>query len=230
MEEKAGDVNRARELFEKGVEADPKHAPVWQAWALMEEKAGDVNRARELFEKGVEADPKSAPTWQAWARLETQCDNIGDLDKEFTGRWLFKKATEVDPNDPLCWTEWADLEKKQGSWAQAEQLYLHAAEAEQGTISRTRTYFDLAMMFANLNEREKEEKYLLLAINSNPDDRIAHARLGRTYSFQGEWEKAEQHFQRSLQLKSDDRKTQKWYTQMQRARERYHPHDRQQRG
>ncbi len=179
-----------------------------------------------LFQKGVKADPKNAPLWQAWARLETKCDNIGDLDKEFSGRWLFKKATEVASKDQLCWTEWADVEKKQKNWAQAEQLYLHAATAEQDIIFRARTYFDLAMMFANLNEREKEENYLLLAIDSNPKDSIAHARMGRTYGFQDEWEKAEQHFQRSLQLKPNDRKTQKWYTQMQRARERYRQHDR----
>ena len=224
MEKDDGKIDRAREQFEKGVEADPKHAQLWQAWALMEENASYTDRARVLFQKGVKADPKNAPLWQAWARLETKCDNIGDLDKEFSGRWLFKKATEVAPKDQLCWTEWADVEKKQKNWAQAEQLYLHAATAEQDIISRARTYFDLAMMFANLNEREKEENYLLLAIDSNPKDSIAHARMGRTYGFQDEWEKAEQHFQRSLQLKPNDYKTQKWYTQMQRARERYRRH------
>ncbi len=220
MEEKQGDIKRARELFQKGVEAGPKHVYVWQAWAMMEEKQGDIKRARELFQKGAEADPKSAPTWQAWAGLEAECGNIGDLDKEFTARWLFKKATEANPNDPLCWTQWAGLEKKQRSWAQAEGLYLCAAEAEQNRKSRARIYFDLATMFANIDERGREKKYLLLAIESNPDDSIAHARLGRTYGFQGEWEKAEQHFKRSLELKPDDRRTQEWYAKMQQARER----------
>ena len=152
--------------------------------------------------------------------MEAECGNIGDLDKEFTARWLFKKATEANPNDPLCWTQWAGLEKKQRSWAQAEGLYLCAAEAEQNRKSRARIYFDLATMFANIDERGREKKYLLLAIESNPDDSIAHARLGRTYGFQGEWEKAEQHFKRSLELKPDDRRTQEWYAKMQQARER----------
>jgi len=63
--------------------------------------------------------------------------------------------------------------------------------------------------------------YLLLAIKFNPDDSIAHALLGKTYGFQGKWEKAEYHFQRSLELKPDDRKTQEWYAKYRRAKERY---------
>jgi tetratricopeptide (TPR) repeat protein len=98
---------------------------------------------------------------------------------------------------------------------------LHAAETEQKKSFRARIYFDLAMMFAKLNVHDKGDKYLMLAIDSNPNDHIAYARLGRTYSFQNEWEKAEHYFQRSLQLKPDDRKTQQWYANMQRARERY---------
>ena len=174
----------------------------------------------ELFQKAVDADPKNAPTWQAWAELEAQSDNIGDLDKEFTARWLFKKATESNPHDPLPLTQWAYIEKRQRNWTQAERLYLCAAEVEQNTRSRARIYFDLATMFGNLDERKKDETYLLLAIECNPSDSIAHARLGRSYSFLGEWEKAEYHFQRSLELNPGDRKTQEWYAKYRRAKER----------
>lgn len=69
-------------------------------------------------------------------------------------------------------------------------------------------------MFARLNQWDKEEKYLLLAIQSNIDDSIARARLGRLYSFQKEWAKADEHFKHSLALKPDDVKTRKWYACM----------------
>jgi tetratricopeptide (TPR) repeat protein len=215
MEKDAGNINKARELFDKGTQANPKDAYTWQAWALMEKDAGEIEKARALFQKGTEADPKSVPTWQAWALMEK---DAGEIEK---ARALFQKGTEADPKSVPTWQAWAGMEKKQRYWAQAEQLYLHAAEADFDNISRARTYFDLAMMFANLNLREKEEKYLMLAIDSNPNDHIVYARLGRTYSFQNEWEKAEHHFQRSLQLKPDDRKTQQWYAKMQQARERF---------
>jgi len=222
----AGDTKRARELFGKAIEVDPKHIPAWQAWAVMEGGQGNIGdsekeyTARWLFKKAIEVDPKNALAWQAWAGIEAKSDNVGDLDKEFTARWLFKKATESNPHDPLPLTQWADIEKRQRNWTQAEQLYLHAAEIERDKKSRARIYFDVGTMFGNLNDRGKEERYLLLAIKFNPNDSIAHARLGRTQGFQGNWEKAEQHFQRSLELKPEDRKTQEWYAKYRRAKER----------
>ena len=98
---------------------------------------------------------------------------------------------------------------------------MHAAEVEQNRRSRARIYFDLATMFTKPDEWKKKKTYLLLAINCNPDDSIAHALLGRTYGFEGEWGKAEYHFQRSLELKPDDRKTHEWYAKYRRAKERY---------
>ena len=74
MEQKQGNIEQARELFQRGTQADPTSAPTWQAWALMEQQQGNIERARELFQRGTQADPTSAPTWQAWALMELQTD------------------------------------------------------------------------------------------------------------------------------------------------------------
>ena len=52
LEKQAGNIDKARSLFEKGTQADPKHAPSWQAWALMERDQGNIDKARSLFETG----------------------------------------------------------------------------------------------------------------------------------------------------------------------------------
>ncbi len=65
-----GDFTAARRLFRQGVQADPTHAPTWQAWALMEKSLGNPEEARRLFKQGVQADPTHAPLWQAWALME----------------------------------------------------------------------------------------------------------------------------------------------------------------
>ena len=221
MEKEQGDIKKARELFEKGTEADPKNAHLWQAWAIMEKEQGDIKKARELFKMGAEADPKNAPLWQAWAELETLCANIGDINTEFCARWLFKKATNANPNDPLCWTQWAELERNQDNWSQAEQFYLNAAGNENNLESRARIYSDLSSMFGYIKNNKKSNEYLLLSIEANPNDHIAHARLGRNYGFQREWDKSDTHFQLSLNIRSNDHKTQKWYADMQRAREHH---------
>ena len=149
------------------------------------------------------------------------CGNIGDINTEFCARWLFKKATDANTNDPLCWTQWAELERNQDNWSQAEQFYLNAASNENNLESLARIYSDLSSMFGHIKNNKKSNEYLLLSIEANPNDHIAHARLGRNYGFQREWDKSDKHFQLSLNIRSNDHKTQKWYADMQRAREHH---------
>ena len=90
LEKEEGNINEARELFQKAAEADPEHAPVWLAWAIMEKEEGNISKARELFQKAAEADSLCAPAWHAWAILEKELGNISKA------RELFQKAAEED--------------------------------------------------------------------------------------------------------------------------------------
>ena len=51
MEKEAGNLEQAREYFERGTRYAPRSAALWQAWALLEAHAEDTDKARELFEK-----------------------------------------------------------------------------------------------------------------------------------------------------------------------------------
>lgn len=67
LEYRAGCLERARELFQQGVWADPGSAGValvFQAWGVLEQAAGNMQLARELFRCAVKADPKSETSWQ----------------------------------------------------------------------------------------------------------------------------------------------------------------------
>ena len=66
-----GRIAEARRLFKQAIQADPKHAPTLQAWALMEKEQGDIAEARRLFQQATQANPKDA-AWQAWALMEAQ--------------------------------------------------------------------------------------------------------------------------------------------------------------
>lgn len=66
MEQRLGNLGRARELFQSGVWAEPG-APtvttVWQAWAVLEAHARNHDLARQMFKCAVKADPSSKPSW-----------------------------------------------------------------------------------------------------------------------------------------------------------------------
>jgi len=67
-EVKLGNQERARDLFERSVLNDHKHAQAWQAWGVMEMKAGNVGTARKLFEIGIKSCPKHGALWQAYGK------------------------------------------------------------------------------------------------------------------------------------------------------------------
>lgn len=76
MEARRGNHDKARELFERGIQIDSQHAPIFHAWATMEEQLGDYNRARDLFNAGVEAAPSSVALLKAWSTMELRLGHI----------------------------------------------------------------------------------------------------------------------------------------------------------
>lgn len=65
-EVKLGKQDSARELFERSILIDNKHAQAWQAWGVMEMRAGNITTARKLFDCGIKSAPRHGALWQAY--------------------------------------------------------------------------------------------------------------------------------------------------------------------
>ena len=75
---RAGRVDRARELLQRGVWVAPRSrnaCKLFQAWGVLEEREGNVALARQLYKCGVKADPTSETTWLTWAKMEERLEN-----------------------------------------------------------------------------------------------------------------------------------------------------------
>lgn len=134
LEMQRGRVDKARFLYMRAAEVDPKNALNWQAWACTEERAGHIERARELFERGVLADARFAGNWHAWGIMEMR---VGNLD---AARCLFEKGTRTSGGDMGCWQAWASLESGEGNVVEARRLY-DQARGRMGTESRAATLY-----------------------------------------------------------------------------------------
>ena len=51
LENKLGNIRRARELFDAATVADKRHIAAWHGWAVLELKQGNVKKARQLLTK-----------------------------------------------------------------------------------------------------------------------------------------------------------------------------------
>ncbi|MDJ0835399.1 MAG: SIR2 family protein [Acidobacteriota bacterium] len=109
--EKRRDIEGARALYTLATELNPKHAPAWQAWAVMEQKQNNIGEARRLFKRAIYFDPEHVPSLQAWARLEQSEGRPGDLETPYTARWLFKTALDLDPQHIQTLQAWGMLER-----------------------------------------------------------------------------------------------------------------------
>jgi tetratricopeptide (TPR) repeat protein len=135
FEEAEGNVERARQLFERGVVVTGGQiATVWQAWGMLEQRAGHPNVARHLFERGTRANPTDAATWVAWGRLEATAGN------RVEARRLFEHAaSQMDDRSaagPL-FLSWAQLEASTGNVDCACDLLRRAVDRASDTPSDT---------------------------------------------------------------------------------------------
>lgn len=100
----AGDLETAREYFERAIELEPEFAAAWAGLAgvyrIMEFGSGTVGeelrvQLKQAAERAIELDPSNA---EAWMRLSNYYAIIGDRPAM---ERAFEKAQEMGPANPL---------------------------------------------------------------------------------------------------------------------------------
>ena len=101
MEAAEGRAEEARDLFQRGVLAYPRAAPLWLEFGLFEAGLGAprIDAARRAFERGAAVAPPYPPVFEAWAALER---GVGDDDRaaEILARGGLEATAGVDGDRP----------------------------------------------------------------------------------------------------------------------------------
>ena len=95
LECKAGNTRKARELFQKALEVDPKCSVAWLQLGVMEADQENWERAKEIFETVLKFDKRNSRVLQAYALMETKRPD-GDSREAID---LFEKAMRANPRD-----------------------------------------------------------------------------------------------------------------------------------
>ena len=88
-------VKRARDLYLKALEVDPKCSVAYLQLGVMESDIGNFDSARECFEKVLKFDQRNSRVLQAYALMESRREDADDrkvLD-------LFERALKANPKD-----------------------------------------------------------------------------------------------------------------------------------
>lgn len=106
LEDKSGNSQEARELFQRSIDARPT-AAAFVAWALLEEREGNLDEAERLFEEALATDPMHGAAYNAYGMMKAR---KGRLD---AARGIFARGLKMYPS-PSVWHGYGQLELKLG--------------------------------------------------------------------------------------------------------------------
>ncbi|KAL2631794.1 hypothetical protein R1flu_016480 [Riccia fluitans] len=117
LEERSGNIARARKLFDAATVADKKHAAGWHGWAKLELRAGNVKRASSLLNKGLKFCGPNEYLFQTLALIESRAGRLEEA------RSLLARATQHNPKSAASWLAWALMESQNGLQDTARRLF-----------------------------------------------------------------------------------------------------------
>ncbi|XP_043810515.1 protein high chlorophyll fluorescent 107 isoform X3 [Manihot esculenta] len=163
LENKMGNIRRARELFDAATVADKRHTAAWHGWAVLELKQGNVKKARQLLAKGLKFSGGNEYIYQTLALLEAKANRYEQA------RYLFRQATKCNPRSCASWLAWAQLEMRQENNLAARQLFEKAVQASP----KNRFAWHVWGVFEyNMGNIEVARKLLKIGHSLNPRDPV----------------------------------------------------------
>ncbi|GAV70857.1 TPR_2 domain-containing protein [Cephalotus follicularis] len=163
LENKMGNIRRARELFDAATVADKRHIAAWHGWAVLELKQGNIKKARQLLAKGLKFCGGNEYVYQTLALLEAKANRFEQA------RYLFRQATKCNPRSCASWLAWAQLETQQDNNHAARQLFEKAVQASP----KNRFAWHVWGVFeTNLGNSDQGRKLLKIGYALNPTDPV----------------------------------------------------------
>jgi len=122
LEEKAGNIAKARKYYDAATAADKTHAAAWHGWGTLEKNQGNYQRARELYLKGVRLVPLQDASAHLYHSLGVMAFERG---RTTEAREHFKQGvrTAAGAQSAAIWQSWGILEAQVGDEEQARKLF-----------------------------------------------------------------------------------------------------------
>lgn len=137
--------NRAREMYNEGLESCPGNAYLLQALGILEQRQGDLSLAMELFKKATRLDPTHVASWVARGELESRFRRPSEA------RLCFRRAVQAEPKSYYAWHCWAILEEKCKNELAARELFRRSISANPRNAASYQAWGVLEARLGNLD-------------------------------------------------------------------------------
>nr|CAB3233887.1 crooked neck-like protein 1 [Phallusia mammillata] len=178
FEDSMKEIQRARSVYERGIDVAHRCIPLWLKYAEMEMRNKQINHARNIWDRAVTILPRANQFWYKYAYMEEMVGNVAGC------RQVFERWMEWEP-DEQAWHSYINFELRYKEVERARQVhekfvYIHPDiknwvkyarfEERFGYIIKGRQVFERAVEFygedhmepnlfvnfARFEERQKE--------------------------------------------------------------------------
>lgn len=115
-EDTQGNVDRARSVFERALDVDPRAPQVWIKYAEMEMSRQQINHARNVYDRAVALLPRVNQLWYKYTYMEELLGNI------VGARQLFERWMQWHPEEQ-AWYSFINMEMRYNQHENARSIY-----------------------------------------------------------------------------------------------------------
>ncbi len=191
----AGELARARGLYERIIEQEPGHADALHFLGLACFQAGEEERALELIRRAIAHKPEVAPYHD---NLGAVLESRGELEPALEA---FREAARLAGEDAERTFNIGVVLGRAGRHDEAEAAYRRAIELAPGDGG---FHYNLATLLKGQGRLEEALEHYQKAIERQPDFADAHNNLGNALQALGRLDEAARAYTEAIRLRPDD--------------------------
>jgi len=187
-------LESAIEIFNESVTIDPLKSQTYSILATCYYEMGDPNKAIESGKLGYEKNPED---FQTNFTLGQILSLIGDKKEAL---FHIEQAVKLDPSNTDAVRQLATLYYDNGDKEKSVETFEVAIKQEDDKIIKANLYFNLGVLYMQLDQFEQAEDNFFFAYDLNPEDTEALSGIAQTFENAEKWRRASKFYRELIQL------------------------------
>ena len=187
-------LENAIETFNESILIDPAKSQTYSILATCYYELGDSKKAIESGTKGYEMSPEDFQTNYTIGQILALTGNKKDA--------LFhvEKSVQLDPSNTESIRQLATLYYDNGEKEKSVKTFEEAIKQENDKIIKANLYFNLGVLYMQLDQFEDAEDNFFSAYDLNPEDTEALSGIAQTFENAEKWRRASKFYRELIEL------------------------------
>lgn len=187
-----GDSKGAQAVFQKMLDADPKHVGALTGLAEALVQQGHYQEAGERIQQALAVQPRNGALHRSWGRYLVGRKELKKAEE------AFRKAIQLSPKDASALVDLGNLHL--GEFKHPDQAAKAFASAVKLDPDNANAHFGLGASYAMLKKTTEAFNELETVVRLNPNNLAANMALGNLYQEQKDYDRARLAYDAALKI------------------------------